>query len=221
MNNQGREDLMAFMEGEMGPLQANRMASRLQNERRLRDAWENQYWISFLLQNDRTGTRWASPGFADRIAARIADEPSILAPRASGSRRVLGPFWMKAGAVAAVLVVSVTLVGLLPRNTLSSGQVDPVPAGHYNSQTALLSGTQGTQEVFHLRPVGDFNVKPTGPDLMIQRDIKRLWIPGQSNYLPVSASANYANAGTLQNTVYNSTAGISNISAYHSAGGYP
>ncbi|MBN2679647.1 sigma-E factor negative regulatory protein [Acidithiobacillus montserratensis] len=221
MNNQSREELMAFMEGEMGPLQANRMAARLQTERSLRDAWENQYRISFLLQNDRKGTQWASSGFADRIAAQIADEPAILAPREFGSRRLSGSFWMKAGSVAAVLVVSVTLVGLLPRNTLSGGQIDALHAGHY-TQTALLNHSQGTREVFHLRPVGDFNVQPAGPDLMIQRDIKRLWIPGQSNYLPVSASAYYPDAeGGLQSTVYNSTAGISNISTDHSAGGYP
>ncbi|PKY09992.1 hypothetical protein B1757_11935 [Acidithiobacillus marinus] len=221
MNNQNREDLMAFMEGELGPLQANRMAARLQSERSLRDAWENQYRISFLLQNDRRGAQWASSGFADRIAAQIADEPAILAPRLSGTRRVSPSFWMKAGSVAAVLAVSVTLVGLLPRHTLSDGQTVSVQGNHL-TQTALSNSAQGTREVFHLRPVDDFNVQPAGPDLMIQQDIKRLWIPGQSNYLPVSASAVYGHVGGgLQNTVYSSTAGISNISIDRSAGGYP
>ncbi|MBU2839768.1 sigma-E factor negative regulatory protein [Acidithiobacillus thiooxidans] len=220
MNEQTKKELMAFMEGEMGPLQANRMAARLQGEQGLRDAWENQYRVSFLLQNDRAGTQWASAGFADRVAAQIAEEPSILAPRATVSRSSISPFWMKAGSVAAVLVVSVTLVGLLPRNTLTEGQGDHANLAHYQ-RTALLSGTQSSPEVFHLRPVADFNVQASGPDLVIQRDIKRLWIPGHSNYLPASESVYYPNAAGLQNTVYSPATGISNFSNYNPAGGYP
>ncbi len=223
MNEQTKNEMMAFMEGEMPPLQANRFATRLQNERTLRNAWESHYQISFLLQNERPGARWASSCFADRVATLIEAEPCILAPRNTTSRRLLSPFWMKAGSVAAVLVVSITLVGLLPHNTLTNGQIATAVGGQ-GSRTALLRGVaqhQDTQpqEVFHLRPVADFNPPPARADMLIQNDIKRLWIPGSSNYLPVSEPINYQSA-SLHNTVYNATSGIS-AASFAVPAGYP
>lgn len=61
MNEQTKKELMAFMEGEMGPLQANRMAARLQGEQGLRDAWENQYRVSFCCKMTAPGRNGLLP----------------------------------------------------------------------------------------------------------------------------------------------------------------
>jgi sigma-E factor negative regulatory protein RseA len=206
MNDETQKELMAFMEGELTGLSANRLATRLQNERGLRDAWESQYRVSYLLRHDQAGARLASSDFANRVAAAIAQEPSILAPQVSSRIRSRNAFWMKAGSIAAVLVVSVTLVNLLPHNALVRGQSTPMSGGHY-SQAAMLKDASAPQEAFHLRPVGDFDASSMGPDMLIQRDIKRLWIPGNGTYLS-AANTGFPDHSRLESVVYRSTAGI-------------
>lgn len=206
MNDETQKELMAFMEGELTGLSANRLATRLQNERGLREAWESQYQVSYLLRQDQAGARLASPNFASRVAAAIAQEPSILAPQGNSRIRPRNAFWIKAGSIAAVLVVSVTLVGLLPHNALEGGHSTPMRDGHY-ARTAMLKGASTPQEVFHLRPVGDFDAASIGPDMLIQRDIKRLWIPGSSSYLP-GANPEFQEHSRLEGVVYRSTTGI-------------
>ena len=219
MNDETQKELMAFMEGELTGLRANRLAARLQSERGLREAWESQYRISFLLQNDRKGVQLASADFADRIAWAIVSEPSILAPQTAQRRGISGSFWMKAGSVAAVLVVSVTLVGILPHDIVSDQSVAGSGAGHY-AKTAMLRGFSSRSEEFHLRPVANFTPRSSGTDILIQRDIQRLWVPGSGNYLVSSQVSSVYGSGQsgLESTAYTPAEGISAASMAFPAG---
>lgn len=221
MNDETQKELMAFMEGELSGLRANRLATRLQNERGLREAWESQYRISFLLQNDREGSLLASAGFADKVARAIAGEPNILAPQSAQRRGVVGGFWIKAGSVAAVLMVSVSLVSFLSDHPVSTpSSIAGDASGHY-AQTAMLRGFSPRGEVFHLHSVADFMPPSGGMDVLIQRDIQRLWIPGGGNYLAASSQASspgYPGQAGLENTAATSMAGISTGSIAFPAG---
>ncbi|WP_409408795.1 sigma-E factor negative regulatory protein [Acidithiobacillus ferriphilus] len=219
MNDETQKELMAFMEGELTGLRANRLAMRLQSERGLREAWESQYRVSFLLQNDRNGVQLASADFADRVAWAIMSEPSILAPQTGRRRGVSWSFWMKAGSVAAVLVVSVTLVGVFPNNIASDQPVARGGSGHY-ATTAMLRGFSSRSDEFHLRPVAGFTPRSSGADVLIQRDIQRLWVPGGGNYLAPSQIFTAYDSGQagLESAGYTPAAGISAASMAFPAG---
>ena len=219
MNDETQKELMAFMEGELTGLRANRLAARLQSERGLRDAWESQYRISFLLQNARKGVQLGSADFADRVAWAMVSEPSILVPQAIQRRGISGGFWIKAGSVAAVLVVSVTLVGILPHDSVSDQSVAGSESGQY-AKTATLRGFSSHSEKFHLRSVASFKPQSSGTDILIQRDIQRLWVPGSGNYFvssQVSSSYGSGQSG-LESAAYTPAEGISAASMAFPAG---
>ena len=206
MNDETQKELMAFMEGELTGLRANRLAARLQSECGLREAWESQYRVSFLLQNDRKGVQLASTDFADRVAWEIVSEPSILAPQLAPRQGIPRRFWIKVGSVAAVLVVSVTLVGLLPHRNVPDASIITGSGSDHYAQTAMLKGFSSGNEEFHLRPVSDIASPSSGTDILIQRDIQRLWVPGSGNYL---ASAYGSGQSGLESTADTATEGIS------------
>ena len=220
MNDETQKELMAFMEGELSGLRASRLAARMQCESGLREAWESQYRVSFLLQNDGKGVRLASPGFADRVAWAIVNEPGILAPQRPQRQGSPRSFWVKTGSVAAVLVVSVTLVGLLPHHSVGPS-VAGDGSGHY-AQTAMLRGFPSRGEEFHLSPVADFASPPIGTNVVIQRDIQRLWVPGGDNYFVSSrVSSSYASGQSgLESAAYMPAEGISAASMAFPTG-YP
>ncbi len=206
MNDETQKELMAFMEGELSGLRAKRLISRLQSERGLRDAWERQHSVAHLLQMPTP--RLAPPGFADRLVQAIALEPSILAPQAQLHSRPSR--WIKAGSIAAVLVVSITLVGLFPRNPGT-----PQPASLAALHPVQASASQGElvgPQSFALRQVDVVAEPGATMDGLIQRDIQRLWVPGYGAYTGSASAVHQGRshpAGTLSAT-YSVTEGISN-----------
>lgn len=208
MNDETQKELMVFMEGELRGLRAKRLISRLQSERGLRDAWERQHSVAHLLQMPTP--RAAPPGFADRLAQAIALEPSILAPQAQLHGRPFSTRWIKVGSIAAVLVVSVTLVGLFPRNP---GTPQPTSlAAMHAVQASVSQGELVRPQSFALRQVDAVAQPGATMDGVIQRDIQRLWVPGYAAYTGSASSAHHwrsRQVGTLSAT-YSVTEGISN-----------
>ncbi|MEL5849432.1 MAG: sigma-E factor negative regulatory protein [Candidatus Igneacidithiobacillus chanchocoensis] len=201
MNDETKSALMAFMDGELSTLSARRMASRLEQETALRDAWEAQYRVSFLLHARGMGGVLASPDFADRVQQAIAAELPAL-PR---GRRVA--HWWGWSSVAAVSLLSVSLLVFTPwQDGASTGtkELGVAPAAALNQPVA---------EHFHLRPVRF--ATSSGPllhaDVTIQRDIQRIWRPAPERYLPGSsaqvAGFSSASAGLLP-VSYRSQEGI-------------
>ena len=208
MNDEMQKELMAFMEGELSGLRGKRLVSRLQSERGLRDAWERQHSVAHLMQMPTP--RFAPPGFADRLAQAIALEPSILAPQAQLHSRPSSIRWIKVGSIAAVLVVSVTLVGLFPRNP-GTPQPTPLAALHPVQVSASQGELVGPQS-FALRQVDAVAEPGATMDGLIQRDIQRLWVPGYGAYTGSASAVHQGRshqAGTLSAT-YSVTEGISN-----------
>ncbi|MEY2342015.1 sigma-E factor negative regulatory protein [Acidithiobacillus sp. IBUN Pt1247-S3] len=181
MNDETKSALMAFMDGELSTFSARRMATRLEQEPALRDAWETQYRVSFLLQQGRMGAALASPDFAARVQQAIAAET----PQAPRVRRNAAHRWGWSS-VAAVSLLTASLFVLTPPWQEDS-QSSSAPTAAAPAAVASIAG-----EHFTLRPVR-FAV-PTGPlvraDVTIQRDIQRIWRPTPERYLGWSQEGN-------------------------------
>ncbi len=212
MNDETRDRLMAFMDGELDGLAAQRMATRLQTEKELRDSWESQHRISFLLQHGHRGVLLPSAGFADRVqqalAAEVAPEP---AARAAGRFRWIG---ISSAAAVAVLTVSVVLFG--PAGTPTRAVQVQAGAASPLRVSAVMLPLGGDR--FILRPVRLFGASPSQTseaDLLIQRDIQRIWVPGQRRLLAGEAQRQElqggraaAQAGGLRAVRYGYPAGL-------------
>jgi sigma-E factor negative regulatory protein RseA len=98
--------ISALMDGELGGEEAPETLEALAQEGEARDAWRAYHLISDALRD----TRLVSQGFSRRVAARIADEPTVVAP----GRLPVQPRnarWFALSAAASVAAVA--LVGWL------------------------------------------------------------------------------------------------------------
>lgn len=93
------EDISRLMDGELADEQLDVVLARLKRAEGAR-AWASYHVIGDTLR----GTEPLSPGFSQRFAARLAAEPTVLAPRARPARS-LSLAWSVAATVAAVAVV--------------------------------------------------------------------------------------------------------------------
>ncbi|HWA36670.1 MAG TPA: sigma-E factor negative regulatory protein [Burkholderiales bacterium] len=101
-----KEKISALMDGELEDREAAGAIGTLQGDGDARDAWRAYHLIGDAMRD----TRALSPGFADRVAARLAQEPTVLAPR---RLKPEARPWYAIPAAAAAGVAGVSLVGYL------------------------------------------------------------------------------------------------------------
>jgi sigma-E factor negative regulatory protein RseA len=94
------EDISRLMDGELDDAQLDTVCARLKEAREL-DTWVCYHVIGDALR----GTTELAPGFSRRFAARLAAEPTVLAPRATPARPLAYAWAAAAGVAAAALVV--------------------------------------------------------------------------------------------------------------------
>ena len=96
-----KEKLSAMIDGELQSDSLHTHLGRLRAHPELRGAWDTYHLIGDALRGQ------ISPAIADRVVARLREEPTVLAPRPEKSRsRRLGWYAMSAAAsVAAVAFV--------------------------------------------------------------------------------------------------------------------
>ena len=100
------EDISRLMDGELEHESLDRVCAGLR-AREAMDTWACYHTIGDHLRN----TALHAPGFSERFAARLAAEPTILAPRRS-THPVATWAWAAAAGVAAVAVVGWTALSL-------------------------------------------------------------------------------------------------------------
>lgn len=71
------ENISALMDGELDDQQATRELNRLKTDSALRAEWHSYHLVGDALR----GERLLSPGFNEKLAQRLAEEPTVLAPR--------------------------------------------------------------------------------------------------------------------------------------------
>lgn len=99
------ERVSALMDGELGEKEAIEQLKRIEQNPELRSAWETYHVIGDALR----GQGALSPGFVSRLAARLEQEPAVLAPR----RRLEHPLVMKVALPIAASVCGVAVVAWL------------------------------------------------------------------------------------------------------------
>lgn len=111
-----KDRISALMDGELDDRSAAPAIDALQKDPQALEAWRTYHLISDAL----TRSRMLSSGFSARVAAALAEEPTVLAP--GRARRVEPRRWL---AVAAG-VAAVSLVGWLGFAPQQSAVVAPV-----------------------------------------------------------------------------------------------
>jgi sigma-E factor negative regulatory protein RseA len=99
------ERVSVLMDGELDDKSAAAAIQSLANEREARDAWRTYHMVGDLMR----GSAPLSEGFAARIAWKLGEQPTVLAP---GRIRPEPRRWFTASAVAASFA-AVALVGWL------------------------------------------------------------------------------------------------------------
>lgn len=94
-----RERLSALVDGELGSGDLRAHLARLKTDRELRAAWSTYHLIGDVLRGH------LGPEIIERVAARLRDEPTVLAPRAVPVPRLAWYAMSAAAGVAAVALV--------------------------------------------------------------------------------------------------------------------
>ena len=121
-----KEKISQLMDGELEESDTARAVSALRDEGEGRQAWRAYHLIGDALRDTRT----LSPDFAERMAARLAGEPTVLAPAASAppERSWRRHFMPAAAGLAAVgFVGSVAFLVPLQEPSLVTQPVAQVP----------------------------------------------------------------------------------------------
>ena len=92
-----------LLDGELEPREAAAPLDALRAEGEARDTWRSYHLIGDAMRE----TRFLSPGFSRRVASRLAQEPTVMAPvrRAAAPQRQRWQFLSAAASVAAVTMV--------------------------------------------------------------------------------------------------------------------
>ena len=103
------EKISAFMDGEIEGVEATGQITRLREEARLRATWDTYHVIGDTLRGEKLGL---SRDFTANFSARLADQPTILAPHSRGPlqstvRRFALPVAASAGGIALVAWLAV------------------------------------------------------------------------------------------------------------------
>jgi sigma-E factor negative regulatory protein RseA len=127
------DGISALMDGELEAQDAQRQLARLKDDAELRDRWDTFHVIGDALRGERA---LLSPQFTETLAKRLAEEPTILAPRrtiSSPKRATTYALSAAASLSAAALVAWVAVSPTVPLTPTANiapapGSVLPVSA---------------------------------------------------------------------------------------------
>jgi sigma-E factor negative regulatory protein RseA len=72
------EKISAFMDGELEGMEAGGQVARLKDDPRLRASWDTYHLVGDTLRGEKLSL---SRDFTANVSARLAEEPTVLAPR--------------------------------------------------------------------------------------------------------------------------------------------
>jgi sigma-E factor negative regulatory protein RseA len=121
-----KSKISALMDGELETHEASEPLGMLARDQEAFETWRAYHLISDALQDTRT----LSPDFTPRFAARLAQEPTVLAPRRLAVRRESAR-WI--GLSAAASVAAVAMVGWLAFSTPPGASPDAVAVAQQES----------------------------------------------------------------------------------------
>lgn len=138
------EKISALMDGELDSADAAREIARFKQPG-VRDAARHVAWNTYHAIGDALrGEPAVSQAFATRLAERLAQEPTVLAPRVRWPRAVQPYALSAAASVAAVAVVGWVVLNVLnadvaPGTSTSTSRVEPVALAPEHVHEYLLA----------------------------------------------------------------------------------
>jgi len=122
-----KENISALMDGELEGRAADETFDLLRRDGEAADRWRLYHLMSDAIRGQR---RLVSAGFVERVAARLATEPAVLAPGALPGRTPLQRFALAAAAsLAAVALVGWLAFAPQPKSPPPLAQAQPPAAG--------------------------------------------------------------------------------------------
>ncbi len=112
-----------FLDGEMESREAAGPLDALRSEGEARDTWRNYHLIGDAMRD----TRMLSAGFAARVAAKIADEPTVMAPARIVAARPRQRWQLLSAAASVAAVALVGWVAFGPQEGAPQLAVAPLP----------------------------------------------------------------------------------------------
>jgi sigma-E factor negative regulatory protein RseA len=125
--NVTNDRISALMDGELDETAAGAAIDAVQREEVAGDAWRTYH----LIRDAMTDTQVLSPGFSERMAQRLAAEPTVLAParRATAPSRTEPRRWIPVAAAASAAFALVGWLAFAPdRPSAPQPQVAQAPA---------------------------------------------------------------------------------------------
>lgn len=121
-----KANISALMDGELQDQELAASLAALSN----REGEAYDTWCVYHLIGDAVcGTRPLSASFGARLARRLAEEPTVLAPAAAGTRPVAPRRWIALSAAASVAAaVLVGWLALAPQHEAARVQIAQAPA---------------------------------------------------------------------------------------------
>ena len=128
------ERISAFMDGEVGDHEVAAQLASLKQDAALRETWGTYHLIGDAMRGDAAVTPGfgATPGFMGRFSAALAQEPTVLAPKAQvrnlSVRRIALPLAASFGGVALVAWLALSGNPLMPRDDKIAANETPAAA---------------------------------------------------------------------------------------------
>jgi len=115
------ERISELVDGELSRAEAEALVSALCSDPAMLQRWQELHRVGDALRSTEVAA-FDDAGFCARVSARIAAEPTVLAPRRSSESRSLRRFWIPGVAVAA----SVAAVGFVAVPLMRSPEPSPI-----------------------------------------------------------------------------------------------
>ena len=136
-----KDRISVLMDGELDDGSAARVIDALASEGEAREAWRTYHLISDALGK----SRMLSAGFSDRVAAALAAEPTVLAPRRLGVPREPRRWLALAAGLAAFSLVG--WLGFAPQQTAVAPVAQaPKPIVAKEANAAVVPLPSGTND---------------------------------------------------------------------------
>jgi sigma-E factor negative regulatory protein RseA len=113
-----------WMDGELNSHETRAQADRIKQDSELRQCWDTFHLIGDVMRGERA----LSGEFDRRVAARLADEPTVLAPRPSATRRFAAYALSAAASLSAVALVGWMAFfnnPLVPQSEVAQAPISP------------------------------------------------------------------------------------------------
>mgnify|MGYP001293432817 CR=1 FL=1 len=131
------EKISALIDGELEGREAQQQLARLKQDADLAQSWATFHLIGDAMRGERP----LSQGFGERLTLRLADEPTVLAPRPAAGKRFVTYALSAAASLSAVALVGWMALSNVPtpQSNFAQAPNTPPPAADPTPSAQLAS----------------------------------------------------------------------------------